>query len=112
MLRGVYLRAVMATLLTGALLAPLGTCLQRAKNSAHSCCAGAAESHLSIRTNCCTVRTPLPAVEVTPKLRAPAPLAVAREYTSFIERQSPRELKATTAIPRGSPPLDTFILRI
>src|ERR1017187_6516475 len=112
MLRGTFLRAMVATLLTGALLAPLGICLQPAQKSAHSCCAGESKPQGTIRANCCTVRTPLPALVVTPKLPAPAPSMVVPQFALFNEFASANGLTATAAIPRGSPPPDASILRI
>jgi hypothetical protein len=112
MLRGVFRRAAVAILLMGTMLAPIGTCLQRTHKSAHSCCAPAPESDKAFQSNCCTVRTPLPAVVVAPSLPPSSPLAVTTEYIASGANSAPSAFSGSALTLPQSPPPGIFILRI
>src|ERR1039458_1809087 len=109
---GFFLRATVAILLMGTMLAPLGTCLERTHKSAHSCCAPASAPDSTAQTNCCTAHTPLPAVVVAPTLPAPAPMAVEPEFIASHEISSVGAFSASAFIPPQSPPPGGSILRI
>jgi hypothetical protein len=94
------------------LLAPLGTCLQMTYKSAHSCCMPASALDIAAQMNCCTVRTPVPAIVVAPLLPAPTLVAVEPEFIATSETTSAAALSASAFNPPQSPPPGAFILRI
>jgi len=112
MLRGVFQRAAVATLLMGAMLAPLGICLQPAQKMAHSCCAAASNGHSTLHRDCCTARAPLPAVVVAPNPPVSAAVTVASARVSANEASLPGDLPPLAIVPPQSPPTGAFILRI
>jgi len=105
-------RATVAIVLMGTMLAPLGTCLHRTLNPAHSCCAPASTSGNTAQTNCCTARTPLQAIVVAPILPSPAPSAVEPEFFSTDEISLNSAVSVSAVIPPQSPPPGGSILRI
>jgi hypothetical protein len=111
MLRGSFQRAAMAILLIGMMIAPFATCLQQGHKGAHSCCMPSERSH-SLRTNCCTVRTQLPATLAAPTL--PRTSSLSAVYVAFRREAMPVsfERPAVAAIPPLSPPPGAFILRL
>jgi hypothetical protein len=111
MLWGSFQRAAMAILLIGTMFAPLSTCLQQSSKGAHSCCMQP-ESSQTLRTDCCVVRSQLPATLVAPRLAGPSPSAVVHEYVGRVEAQASDEHAAVVVIPPLSPPTGAFILRI
>jgi hypothetical protein len=111
MLRGIFQRAAVATLLMGTLIAPAGVCLQQMHKAGHDCCAGASESGSSVRNDCCIARTTLPAV-VAPVLSGPTPLTVSQEVVVADEASSLNVSPALAIIPPQSPPTGASILRI
>jgi len=111
MLRGSFQHAAMATLLMGLMIVPLGTCLERSPNGAHSCCMELGSSH-SLRTDCCVVRPELPAILVAPTLLSASPSETAHDFVVCVEQAASDE-RATRAVnPPLSPPTGAFILRI
>ena len=112
MLRGVFQRAAVAIVLMGALIAPAGSCLAQPHRSGHSCCPHTSVPSKALQNDCCTVRTPLPAVVVAANLPGSASMTVAREFISSNLLSSPREFPAAAVIPPQSPPTGAFNLRI
>ena len=112
MREGFFLRATLAILVMAGLLAPLGTCLQRTHKSAHICCVPASAPDNAAQTNCCTVRTPLPAIVVAPPLPAPTLVAVEPVFIATSETTSAAALSVSAFNPPQSPPAGAFILRI
>jgi hypothetical protein len=108
----VFLRAAAAIVLMGALLAPFGTCLQRAHKTAHSCCPHASEPGKTAQANCCTLSASLPAVVVATNLPGSVPIAVPQEFISSDELLSPSAFENLAVIPPHSPPTGAFALRI
>lgn len=110
MLRGSFQRAAMATLLTGLMIAPLGACLEQSTKDAHSCCMQPESSH-SLRTNCCAVRTQLPATLAATTLPGANPSEAAHAYVVRMEAPATDKHPAVAVIPPLSPPTGAFILR-
>jgi len=111
MLRGTFQRAAMAIVLIGLMLAPLGFCLQRSTKDKHSCCMKQAAAHI-LRSDCCVVRTPLPATLARPTLPSASPSAAVYEYGACVKVAAPDEHPAIAPIPTLSPPPGAFPLRI
>jgi hypothetical protein len=111
MLRGSFQRASMAILLMGLMLAPLGFCLRPSRESAHSCCMQR-ESSASVQTNCCAMRTELPATLPTPSLPGVSPSRAMHEYIPCLGPAVSNARPAVAVIPPLSPPTGAFILRI
>jgi len=109
---GVFQRAAVAILLMGTLLVPMGICLQRTQNTAHSCCSHPSEPAKTAQKNCCIASAPLPAVVVTPDLPDAASIMVAQEFVSSDEPSFSSEFQRLSVIPPQSPPTGAFILRI
>jgi hypothetical protein len=101
----------MAIILMGTLLAPLGTCLQQTHRSQHSCCAAPKSSKTS-QTNCCTVKTPVPAVVAASGLPDAASVAATPAFISLNEPPSASEVSVAAQIPPQSSPPGAFNLRI
>jgi hypothetical protein len=105
MLSGFLKRALVAPLLLGTLLLPLGTCAQSTQKSAHSCCAPASHFQNTAQGNCCTVRPSDPAILVAPSLPGPAQSNV---DLAFLPQDhavmQPVFASRVTIVPRGSPP--------
>jgi hypothetical protein len=112
MLSGVFQRAVMAIVLMGTILAPLGTCLHRIHRADHNCCSPASESAVSARADCCTAGAAMPAMTIAAVHPAAAPMILAPAFFSAGEPSSPREFQASAIVPPQSPPAGAFNLRI
>jgi hypothetical protein len=111
MFRGSFQRAAMTILLMGLMIAPLRICLEQSPKSAHSCCMQPASRH-SLRTDCCVVRTQLPATLVTPTLPGPSANEVLHEDVASLDAAITDVFPAVAVIPPLSPPTGAFILRI
>jgi len=111
MLRGSFQRAAMAILLMGMTIAPFGMCLQQSPKGAHSCCLRPEGSH-SLRTDCCIVKTQLPAALAASTL--PGTSSPATVHVSPMGEAVPISFdRLTVAVtPALSPPPRAFILRI
>jgi hypothetical protein len=107
-----FKRAVMAIVLIGTILVPIGNCLHRTQKGQHSCCAPLSEPTSTARTNCCTACTPLPAVVVVPNHPGLSLMSVAQEFISSNDGSSPRGFSVAAVIPAQSPPKGAFNLRI
>jgi len=114
MVRGSFQRAAVAILLVGMMIAPLGICLQRSSKSAHSCCMEQKSSQTlhCVRTNCCVVRTQLPAMLAKSTLPGPSRSEAVHEYMVCVTANAVDEHSAVALIPPQSPPPGAFILRI
>ena len=112
MLKGYFQPAAMAILLMGLMMAPLGICLQPTQKSAHSCCPEQSETHGSLQTNCCIVRTQLPATLVDPILTCASHPPAAFESVSLEAMPVPRLNRVARLTLPLSPPPGAFILRI
>jgi hypothetical protein len=113
MLRGFLRRAAVAILLMGALVAPLGVCLQPAHKTAHSCCAPESAQGNTMQMNCCVASAPLPGmVVVATELPGPAPVNVVQEFVALDLVSAASDLPIATVIPPHSPPPGAFNLRI
>ncbi len=109
---GILRRALVAIALIGAMLSPFGTCLPMKHKAAHSCCAAASEMGKAFKADCCVVRDQQPAVVAAPSLPAPAPMAVAPEFSSKNALSPSSEVLVAVFIPPLSPPTGAFNLRI
>jgi hypothetical protein len=109
---GFFHRAMVAIVLIGTLLMPVGICLPHthAHMAGHDCCDPAPEH--TAQTDCCVVHNPLSAIVVAPDLPGPAPLAVAQGFISSNELSSPAVFSDAVFIPPQSPPTGAFNLRI
>jgi len=112
MLRGAFQRAAMAILLMGLLMAPLGVCLQPTQKGAHSCCPDQSGTHESLQTNCCIVRTQLPATLVDPALTSVGHPPAALESVSIEAMPVAHQNRVMQVSLPLSPPPGAFILRI
>jgi hypothetical protein len=112
MLKGSFRRAAMAILMMGLMIAPLGICLQPAQKGAHSCCPEQSETHGSVQTNCCIVRTQLPATLVDPILTCVShPPTMIESMSLEAMPVAHHDQGARVNLPL-SPPPGSFILRI
>jgi hypothetical protein len=101
----------MVILLMVLMVAPLRTCLQQSPKSAHSCCMQP-ESRHSLRTDCCAVRTQLPATLAAPTLPGASANEGLHEYVASLDATARDMHPAVAVIPPLSPPTGAFILRI
>ena len=101
----------MAILLVGMMLTPLGICLQRGSTGQHGCCMHAESQH-ALHSNCCVVRTQLPAVLPAPSLPSASPAEAMDQFVVYVPSQASRTHIALHVIPPLSPPTGAFILRI
>lgn len=106
MLSGFFRRALVAPLLLGTLLLPLGICTQKAHKSAHSCCASASNHGDATKRSCCTLRPPNPAILVAPSLSGSAQSGVS--LVLLAQNQTANQIEfanRSMIVPRGSPPV-------
>jgi len=111
MVRVSFQRAAIAILLMGMMIEPLGICLQQSLRGAHSCCMQAEPSHC-MQTNCCVVKTQLPATLAALTLPGSSPSEVSHEYLANLDATTTNTHQAVAVIPPNSPPTGSFILRI
>jgi hypothetical protein len=112
MLSGVFRRAVIAHLLIGVMLVPLGICMPRTQKAAHCCCAGASDCGSQAQNNCCTARSTEPAIVVATALPGATHSSDALEFIPQSDSAGRVVFSNRTTIPpRGSPP-GAFQLRI
>ena len=111
MLRIHFQRAAIAILLVGMMIAPLGICLQPSPNKAHDCCMQM-EALPSLHTDCCVVRTQLPAILSAPTLADAVASSTMQGIPVRVETTASGERPPVTIIPPLSPPTGAFILRI
>jgi hypothetical protein len=101
----------MAVLLMVLMIAPLGVCLQQIPKNAHSCCMQAASPH-ALRTDCCVIRTQLPATLAANAVPGSSPSETVHEYAVCVKTTATDEHRSLGVIPPLSPPTGAFILRI
>jgi hypothetical protein len=111
MLRAFFQRAAMAILLMAMMVAPFAVCLQQGHKGAHSCCMQPEGSH-SLRTNCCTVRTQLPATLLAPAVTGTSSLSAGQVSVMREATPAPFVQPVLAVTPPLSPPAGAFILRI
>src|ERR1035441_10247282 len=112
MLRKNFQLAAVAIVPMAALLAPLGFCRQLATSPKHHCCAMAATDNPSVRTDCCVVRAPVPAIESKRVLPNTSQIQTDREFAARVEPASSLDLHAAIIVGPHSPPPGASILRI
>ena len=111
MTQGVLHRAGVAIVLTLTLLLPYGRCQSPARATGHDCCVHQSPA-ASVKTNCCAIRSELPAIVEQRAVVSPNPLAVLVAILPAEEFAVSFAASATTAAPHRSSPPGKSILRI
>ena len=107
-----FQRAAVAILLMATLFAPFGTCRQTAHMAKHACCSTAPDHCAAVRADCCSVRTPAPAVVIVRDLPSPPPIQCHHEPGGLFQTATFYEVAAATIVGPHSPPPGASVLRI
>lgn len=112
MMPGMLRRAGVAIVLMATLLLPYGTCQPAARARRHDCCGGQSAPNASVKTNCCIVRSEIPAVVVE---NAAVSLSVVLSSSPIPFGSAPTitmKPGAAVAVADTSPPPGKSVLRI
>jgi hypothetical protein len=109
---GVLHRAGVAIVLMATLLLPYGRCQSPRRAAAHDCCAHDAAPVASVKANCCTVRSELPAIVWESAAGNPNPLAMPAWFGPSATPDLPFETRVAATAPDHSPPRAQAVLRI
>ena len=112
MVQGMLHRAGVAIVLIATLLAPYGRCQSPSRAAAHDCCGHHSAPVASLKANCCTVRSELPAIVVEPGVLSPIAAHVSAAFVPAVAPAIALEATAIAAVAHPSSPPGKFVLRI
>ena len=104
-------RAGMAIVLTATLLLPYGTCQPPSRLAAHNCCGHPAAPAATVKANCCTVHSQLPAFVVDRAAVGPDQL-IASSYVAAAAPSVGFFPRPAVFLAQHSPPPGKSVLRI
>jgi len=105
-------RAGVAIVLIATLLLPYGKCQPPSRITAHDCCAHHSAPVASVKANCCTVRSELPAIVVERAIGKAAPATMATSLAVAAQPAIRFEATVPAVLSHHSPPPGKSILRI
>src|SRR4051812_35961357 len=109
--QGMFRRACVAIVMIATLLLPYATCQSPARSAGHECCVQHT-APASLKANCCTVRSEVPAVVVEPAVFDSASFATVDSFALAAEPAVGFESAGPAAVVHTSPPPSKSILRI
>lgn len=112
MAKGLFRRASAAIVLIVMLMLPFGTCQAPRHAAGHDCCVRHSAPVASLKANCCTVRSELPAIVVEQAVPNPDSLSTVVWFQPAADPAVNLELAASPSVARYSPPPGKSILRI
>ena len=112
MAQGMFGRACVAIVIIATLLLPYATCQPAARSAGHDCCAQHAAPAPSLKANCCTIRSEVPAIVVERSVADPASFSTVDSFVLAAEPAVILDSAAPIAVVPTSPPLRKAILRI
>ena len=112
MAQGVFRRALVAIVMIATLLLPYSACHAQSRVSGHECCVYHTAPADTVKANCCTVRSELPAVVEERIAPCSDSLSSVISFVPIAEAALSLEVPTSTAAAISSPPPGKFILRI
>ena len=112
MTQGMFRRACGAIVLMAMLLLPYATCQSPARSVRHDCCAQHAVPADSLKANCCTVRSEVPAIVVESWVPDPVSFSAVDCFALAAEPVVMFASGGPAAVVHSSPPPRKSILRI